>query len=295
MKILFFIPLFFLTVVSCTQKPNADPEYIKEIEDWDKRRVERLREENGWLNLAGLFWLKEGENKLGSARDNDIIFPSGPDNIGVMILKDSVVTVKINPEVSVTKNGSPVSEMILSDDLSSNPTILQTGSLRWNVIKRTKGIGIRLRDLNAELVKNFTGIERFPVHEEWKIEASFEVYNPPKKILIPDIVGTVDEELCPGAVVFNKDGKEFRLDAIESGQRLFLIFADETSGVETYGAGRFLYVDKADSTGKITLDFNKAYNPPCVFTKFATCPLPPKENYLKLRIEAGEKMWGGVH
>jgi uncharacterized protein len=284
-----------LTITSCTQKPNADPEYIKEIEDWDKRRVERLREENGWLNLAGLFWLKEGENKFGSAKDNDIIFPSGPDNIGILILKDSAVTVKINQGINVINNGNAVTEMILLDDLSGNPVILQTGSLRWNVIKRTKGIGIRLRDLNAELVKNFKGIERFPVNEEWKIEASFDVYDPPKKILIPDIVGTVDEELCPGAVVFVKDGKEYRIDAIDSGQRLFLIFADETSGVETYGAGRFMYVDKPDSAGKIILDFNKAYNPPCVFTKFATCPLPPKENYLKLRIEAGEKMWGVMH
>ena len=284
-----------LTITSCTQKPNADPEYIKEIEDWDNRRVERLREENGWLNLAGLFWLKEGENKFGSANDNNIIFPSGPENIGILILKDSVVTVKINRGINVINNGNAVTEMTLLDDLSGNPTLLQTGSLRWNVIKRTKGIGIRLRDLNADLVKNFKGIERFPVNEEWKIEASFDVYDPPKKILIPDIVGTVDEELCPGAVVFVKDGKEFRIDAIDSGQRLFLIFADETSGVETYGAGRFMYVDKPDSSGKIILDFNKAYNPPCVFTKFATCPLPPKENYLKLRIEAGEKMWGGLH
>lgn len=290
MKILFFIPLLLLPVVSCTQKQTADPEYLKEIQDWDKRRVERLSEENGWLNLAGLFWLNKGENKFGSAKDNNIIFPSGPDNIGVLILKDSVVTVKINSEVDVTHNGNSVTKMTLLDDLSGDPTILQTGSIRWYVIKRTKGIGIRLRDLNADLVKNFKGIERFPVNKDWKIEASFDPYDPPKIILIPDIIGTVDEELCLGAVVFIKDGKEYRIDAIDSGQRLFLIFADQTSGVETYGAGRFMYVDKPDSAGKIILDFNKAYNPPCVFTKFATCPLPPKDNYLKLRIEAGEKM-----
>lgn len=295
MKILFFIPLLLLTVVSCTQKPTADPEHIEEIRAWDERRTERLREEDGWLNLAGLFWFKDGENKIGSAQDNDIVFPSGPDYIGLMILSDSTVTIKVNPGVNVINNGFPVTEMTLQDDHSGNPTLLQTGSLRWNVIKRTKGFGIRLRDLNADLVKNFKGIERFPVNKDWKIEASFDVYDPPKKILIPDIVGTVDEELCPGAVVFVKDGKEFRIDAIDSGQRLFLIFADETSGVETYGAGRFMYVDKPDSNGKIILDFNKAYNPPCVFTKFATCPLPPKENYLKLRIEAGEKVWGEMH
>jgi uncharacterized protein (DUF1684 family) len=297
MKTLLIFPgiLLILSITSCTQKQTASPEYIKEIEEWDQKRTDRLREENGWLNLAGLFWLKEGENTIGSAKNRDIVFPSGPENIGVMMLKDSIVTIKVNPEVNVTQNGAPVKETIMLDDYSGNTTVLQTGSLRWNVIKRTKGYGIRLRDLNADLVKNFKGIERFPVNEDWKIEATFDPYDPPKTILIPDIVGTVEEEECPGAVVFKTEGKEYRIDAISSGQRLFLIFADETSGVETYGAGRFMYVDKADSTGKIILDFNKAYNPPCVFTKFATCPLPPKDNYLKLRIEAGEKMWGELH
>lgn len=287
--------LNLLIIASCTQKPNASPEYIKEIEDWDKKRVERLREENGWLNLAGLFWLDQGENKIGSADENDIVFPSGPEKIGIITLNDSTVTIKINPGIIVTHKGNPVEEMTMLDDYSGNTTILQTGSLRWNIIKRSKGFGIRLRDLNADLVKNFTGIERFPVDEDWKIEATFEPYSPPKKILIPDIIGTVEEEDCPGAIVFEKSGKEFRIDAIAGGTRYFLIFADETSGEETYGAGRFMYVDKPDSAGKILLDFNKAYNPPCVFTKFATCPLPPKDNYLKLRIEAGEKMWGEMH
>lgn len=295
MKILFFVPLLLLTVVSCSQKPNADPEHIEEIRAWDERRTERLREEDGWLNLTGLFWFKEGENKIGSAKDNDIVFPSGPDYIGSMFLKDSSVTIIVNPGINVISNGQPVTEMTLLDDHSGNPTLLQTGSLRWNVIKRTKGFGIRLRDLNSDLVKNFSGIERFPVNEDWRFEAVFDPYDPPKIIFVPDIVGTVDEEVCPGAVVFVKDEKEYRLDAIDSGKRFFLIFADETSGEETYGAGRFMYVDKPDSSGKIILDFNKAYNPPCVFTKFATCPLPPENNYLKLRIEAGEKMWGEIH
>lgn len=295
MKILFFIPFLLLTILSCSQKPNADPEHIEEIRAWDERRTERLREEDGWLNLAGLFWFKEGENKIGSAKDNDIVFPSGPEYIGSMFLKDSSVTIIVNPGVNVINNGIPVTEMTLQDDHSGNPTLLQTGSLRWNVIKRTKGFGIRLRDLNADLVKNFKGIERFPVNKDWRIEADFHPYNPPKKILVPDIIGTVDEEVCPGAVVFIKDEKEYRIDAIDSGKRFFLIFADETSGDETYGAGRFMYVEKPDSNGKIILDFNKAYNPPCVFTKFATCPLPPENNFLKLRIEAGEKMWREMH
>jgi len=198
--------------------------------------------------------------------------------------------------VEVLHNEIPVSEMIMKDDYSDSTTFLQTGSLKWNIIKRTKGFAIRLRDLNSQLVKEFKGIERFPINVDWKIEAKFKVYDPPKKIMIPDIVGTIDEESSPGAAVFEVDGKTFSMDALDAGgSRIWFIFADETSGEETYGAGRFLYTDKPDSVGKVILDFNKAYNPPCVFSKFATCPLPPKDNYLKLRIIAGEKMWGEDH
>ena len=186
--------------------------------------------------------------------------------------------------------------MILKDDHSEETTVLALGSLRWYIIKRTKGYAIRLRDLDAELLKTFNNIERFPVNVDWKIEAKFEKYDPPKKIVIPDIVGTADEENSPGAAVFTQDNQTYRMDALEAGgNRIWFIFADETSGIETYGAGRFLYSDKPDSNGIVILDFNEAYNPPCVFTRFATCPLPPKDNYLKLRIAAGEKMWGKGH
>lgn len=284
---------------SCNNKTieqKGTPEYIAEVEQWHQKRIARLKEETGWLNLVGLFWLKEGENRFGSANDNDIIFPSGPEHIGLLFLKDSVVTIKVNPGQNVLGNGSSVSEMILKNDHSDSTTFLQAGSLKWNIIKRTKGFGIRLRDLSSRLVKEFKGIERFPVKEKWRIEAKFEIYDPPKKILIPDIVGTIDEENSPGAAVFEADGETFRMDALDAGgNRIWFIFADETSGEETYGAGRFLYTDKPDSNGIVILDFNKAYNPPCVFTKFATCPLPPKDNYLKLRITAGEKMWGEHH
>ena len=300
-KNIFFLAILTiaLLIYSCKNEnlvQKGSPEYISEVEQWDQKRISRLKEETGWLNLAGLFWLKEGENKFGSAKNNDIIFPSGPGHIGSLFLIDSIVTIKVNPGVEVLHNGTSVSEMIMNDDYSDSTTFLQTGSLKWNIIKRTKGFAIRLRDLSSKLVKEFKGIERFPINVDWKIEAKFEVYDPPKKIMIPDIVGTVDEESSPGAVLFEADGKIFRMDALDAGgSRIWFIFADETSGDETYGAGRFLYTDKPDSAGKVILDFNKAYNPPCVFSKFATCPLPPKDNYLKLRITAGEKMWGEDH
>ena len=300
-KIVFSLIALIITLAlySCkteTLEQKGSPEYISEVEQWHQKRISRLKEETGWLNLVGLFWLKEGENKFGSAKDNDIIFPSGPEHIGSLFLKDSTVTINVLPDVKVLNNEQPVSEMILKDDHSEETTVLALGSLRWYIIKRTKGYAIRLRDLDAELLKTFTNIERFPVNVDWKIEAKFEKYDPPKKIVIPDIVGTADEENSPGAAVFTKDNQTYRMDALDAGgNRIWFIFADETSGKETYGAGRFLYSDKPDSNGIVILDFNEAYNPPCVFTRFATCPLPPKDNYLKLRITAGEKMWGEHH
>jgi len=291
---LFISSIFFF--ISCSEKPQGNPEYIKEIQQWDQKRESRLKEETGWLNLAGLFWLKEKDNSFGLAKDNDIIFPSGPEHTGILTLKDSVVTAKINPGIEVNANGNPVTEIILKDDYSDSTTVLECGSLRWNVIKRTEGYAIRLRDLNAPLLKNFNGIERFPIDEAWKITAKFEKYNPPKKLIIPDIFGSTEEENSPGAVVFQVNGKTYRLDALDAGENMiWFIFADETSGEETYGAGRYLYTNKPDTNGNVILDFNKAYNPPCVFTKFATCPFPPKENFLKLKITAGEKMWDGHH
>jgi uncharacterized protein len=290
----FFLIISFLLLPGCTKKEEdkGSPEYIASIKQWHKERIENLKKENGWLDLAGLFWLKDGENTFGAGSSNDIIFPKGPDKIGMFILKDSTVTVKINPGVEVMNDKTPVKETSLKTDLSDNPTILSIGSLRWYIIKRDDKYGVRLRDIDANLRKEFKGIDTYPINEEWKIIAKFEPYNPPKAISIPTIIGTVDSDKSPGALVFEKDGKEYRLDPVVEGDEFFIIFADETSGDETYGAGRFLYTEIPDSARNVILDFNKAYNPPCSFTPYATCPLPPKQNYLKLRVTAGEKKYG---
>ncbi|MFN3694955.1 MAG: DUF1684 domain-containing protein [Ignavibacterium sp.] len=290
------------TFLICSCNPEkieekGSPEYIQEINNWDQKRIERLKAPDGWLNLVGRSWLKPGVNKFGSAKENDVIVESDkvPAYIGEFIFKDSVVIMKVYDGVQVLLNGNPVKEIIMIDDQKKDMTVFEYGTVRWNLIIRGDKYGIRFRDLDAPLVKNFKAIERFPINEDWKLTARFEEYNPPKKIFVPNVLGQIEEELSPGAVVFEKDGDTFRIDAIDEGERLFLIIADETSGVETYGGGRFLYVDKPDSTGKIILDFNKAYNPPCVFTKYATCPLPPEQNYLKLKITAGEKNYGEGH
>ncbi len=282
---------------SGNSKEKGSKEYIEEINNWHKKREANLKKETGWLNLVGLFWLKEGENKFGSAKDNHIVFPGSniPDFIGSFYLKDSIVTVKITPGVKVYNDSVLVTETIMNNDLSPNTTILKLGSLRWFVIKRGNKYGIRLRDVDAPLVKNFKGIEHYPVNEDWKITADFLPFDKIKKISIPTILNTVEEDYSPGYLSFNINSNNYKLLAIDEGEEFFIIFADETNGEETYGAGRFLYTAKPDSNNKVIIDFNKAYNPPCVFTKFATCPLPPKENYLHLKITAGEKKYGKGH
>ncbi|WP_337867042.1 DUF1684 domain-containing protein [Ignavibacterium sp.] len=289
--------VFLAVIIGCKKTVEENPEYVKEINDWHRKRIERLKAPDGWLNLVGRTWLKPGVNKFGSAQDNDVIIESDkvPAHLGEFIFEDSTVTMKVYDGVEVLLGGKPVKVIIMIDDQKKDMTVFEYGTIKWNLIIRGDKYGIRFRDMESPLVKNFKGIERYPIHSEWKFNARFEAYNPPNKIYVPNVLGQIEEELSPGAVVFEKEGKTFRIDAIDGGNKLFLIFADETSGEETYGGGRFLYVDKPDSLGIIILDFNKAYNPPCVFTKYATCPLPPEQNYLKLRIEVGEKNYGEGH
>lgn len=291
---IFLTVLVFLTGCGDRENDKGSPEYISSIKQWRAKRVENLKKDNGWLNLAGLYWLKQGENTFGTNPGNDIVFPKGkgPGTIGNFILSDSTITIKVAPGVEVKTNGKPVKEMVLKDDASGDPTVLELGFLRWFVIQRGDRFGIRLRNLDADLVKEFKGTEVYPIDEDWKFNATFVKYDPPKTLSIPTIVGTVEEDPCPGALLFDKDGKSYKLDAIKEGDSFFIIFADETSGEETYGAGRFLYTSLPDSAGRVILDFNKAYNPPCAFTPYATCPLPPKQNYLKMKITAGEKKYG---
>ncbi len=289
------IAFFIFSSCSKDYRENGSPEYIAKINNWHKERIENLKKENGWLNLVGLYWLKKGDNKFGSDKSNDIIFPEGkaPKFIGSLILEDSTVTAKINPDAEVKSGGVKIISLKLKDDLHGE-TVLESGSLRWFIIKRGDKYGVRLRDLNSDLLKNFTGIDTYPVNSNWRFEASLEPYPAPKKVLIQNVLGQIDSVLVPAALKFEKEGIVYRIDPLDAGRQYFILFADETSGNETYGSGRFLYADKTDSTGKIIIDFNKAYNPPCAFTKYATCPLPPQQNYLKMNITAGEKMFHGA-
>ena len=272
--------------------------YQKEIEQWHDERAAELKSENGWLTLVGLFWLKEGENKIGSENTNEIVLPQGkaPKIAGSLWLEKGVVRLATLPESGITHAGEPVTAMVLQSDIDGAPTVLNLGSLSFNIIKRGESLGVRVKDKENPDRLRFTGLDYFTADPKWRLEARLQPYNPPKAIPITNVLGMTEDMISPGALSFDVAGKTYRLDAIEEkgSKQFFLIFADQTTGRETYGAGRYLYADPPDADGSVIVDFNKAYNPPCAFTNYATCPLPPSQNRLALRIEAGEKVYAGA-
>lgn len=295
--IVYLIILLLLNACESNRHISAkEAAYIAEIEDWHAQRIKSLKSKTGWLSLAGLFWLNEGENTFGAQSDNDIEFPreKSPDYIGSFFLDSGVVRVEIREGINVFNKDSLVKSIPMQPDVSGKPTILALDSLNWFIIKRGDRYAVRLRDRESENFANFGGIERFPIDTTWRVDAKLEYYTPAKKIEVPNIIGTISEENSPGSLVFSIEGKEYRLDPIAEAdsKSLFLIFADQTNGIETYGAGRFLRVKMPAEDGWTVIDFNKAYNPPCAFTRYATCPLPPPQNVVPIRITAGEKKYG---
>jgi uncharacterized protein (DUF1684 family) len=291
MRIAAILFLISLTMSTCNQYgDNHHDAYLKEFNIWKEKRLASLKSENGWLNLAGLFWLEDGINTIGSDTSNNIVFPDkAPAMLGEYILEKRQVRFIAEPGAEVLMNGKPVREIGVKTDQTGNPTLLETGSLAWFIIERGDRFGIRLRDYEYPAIDQLTHIETFPPDPGWIVEATFEPYEEPRELLVPTVIGTEEKNTCPGILRFQVNGVEQQLYPVSAGQRLFIIFADETSALETYGGGRFLYVEKPDRKDRVIIDFNKAYNPPCAFTKYATCPLPPRENFLTVRIEAGEK------
>ena len=262
-----------------------------EIEEWQAGREERLRDPEGWLTLVGLYWLEPGDNSIGSSEDNAVVLATDacPARAGKIVVVDGTARIVVSGDAPIERDGERVRTQELADDVSGEPTILAVGSLRFYVIQRNGELAVRVRDLESPALRSFEGLEEYPIDYAWRFNADFEAYDPPKKIQIPNIVGQVAEEDCAGALVFRKDGRTYRIDTIDAGDEFFLIFADETTGEETYEGGRYMYVSKPDADGKVVLDFNKAYNPPCVFSPYATCPLPPEDNRLAVAVTAGEK------
>lgn len=267
----------------------SDVAYEAAILKWRQDREARLKADDGWLTVSGLFWLKQGENSAGSGPGNEIALPreSAPARVGSFILRNGEIVFSAEPRVEVTSNGRPVKMIEVRPDTSGSPDVIAVSSLTMHVIQRGKRYGIRLRDKNSRFRREFAGLRWFLVSEVYRVTARFVSYNPPRQISVPNVLGDTEMLPSPGYAVFALGGKEYRLDPVTSGSQLFFIFRDLTSGKETYPAGRFLYAE-APKDGKVILDFNKAYNPPCAFTPHATCPLPPSQNRLAVRITAGE-------
>ena len=275
--------------------PAPDAAYESQVQAWRTKREQGLKAAGGWLTVAGLFWLKEGSNPFGSASDNDIVLPaSAPGRGGSFQVKGRAVTVRFEPGVGAQVEGRTVAQAVLHADTSGGAEVVTLGPLRMHVIERGGRLAIRLKDMNAASRQSFTGLHWFPVTERYRITARFVPHRELKPLAVPNILGQVENMPSPGYVVFEIDGREHRLEGVfetPKATELFFIFKDETSGKETYPSGRFLY-SALPKDGQLVLDFNKAYNPPCAFTAYAACPLPPRENWLRRRIEAGELRYG---
>jgi uncharacterized protein len=270
---------------------SADPAHVATVEAWRAERYRRLRNEIGWLTLAGLGWLRPGVNRIGTASNADVILPGGPPVAGTITVPEGG-----NPTADgdFLHEGAPVRDLALTSDLDGEPTLLELGALRLCLIDRGGRLGIRTWDTQSTARSEFDGIDHWPVDPAWRVMAHLEP-TPGRVIEVPDVLGDIESEGSPGDLVFEVDGAARRLQALPGGEagELWLVFGDATNGDETYGGGRFLYTDPPDPDGTFVLDFNRAYNPPCVFSPFATCPLPWPANRLPIRIEAGERAYLG--
>lgn len=288
-----FILLIVAMLAVSTVSGQEQLTYAQSIEKWRSEVEANLKKETGWLTVAGLFWLKEGVNTVGAGEKFDVRltdnFKQG--KFGEIDFKGGVATLKVEKGVEAQADGKTVSTIDLVSDEKGKPTEIRTGSQTFTLIKREDRFGIRLRDAESEARRNFKGRHWFPVDESSKVTARLEAWREPKEIMIPNVLGGQFKMKSPGLLKFTVKGKEYSLQPVtEDGESLFIIFGDGTNRDETYKAGRFLYADMPVN-GETVLDFNRAYNPPCAFTPYATCPLPPPQNKLEVEIKAGEKRY----
>jgi uncharacterized protein (DUF1684 family) len=276
---------------------KTDAAYRAAVRQWRAEREARLKADGGWLTVVGLFWLPEGTSRFGTAADCEIVLPGGSTAAvaGSFERAGGRVTLRLEPGVEARLGSQPVAgPLVLRPDTSGKPDVLELGSLSLHVIERGGRYGIRLKDKNSALRRRFAGLDWFEVDEAYRVDARWLAHAQPRTVNVPNVLGQVVPMPSPGYAEFTLGGKTLRLDGVleepDAGE-IFFILRDGTSGRETYAAGRFLYAPLPQA-GRITLDFNKAYSPPCAFTPYATCPLPPPQNWLATRIEAGEKSKG---
>jgi len=291
--------LAFASVIAVTTgSAVAGDDYAASVAKVRADRLQTLKAPDGWLSLIGLEWLQPGVNRIGSAADNDIILKAGPAHLGTITLDEGgSTTLELAKGSGALVDGRDVQRATLVDDggTGRKATEVRFGSANFFVIAREGKKALRVKDENADSRAHFAGLDYFPIDPSWRVVADWVPFDPPRDLEIGNVLGGIDREKVPGKAVFVRDGHTFELYPIqEEPDSLFFVFADRTSGKETYGAARFLDTALAKD-GKLVLDFNEARNPPCAFTPYATCPLAPPENRLDVRVTAGEKKYAGGH
>ncbi len=288
-----------LLAAACASAPPA-PDFEAELaaadwkaalEAWRERADKGLRTDNGWLTLAGRFVMKPGANTFGTAPDNDLVFAKGlgPARIGTITVADGRVTLKLAPGLSMAKDGVAFTERVMGTSVEKRDWVTM-GRLALHVIERDGRYVLRLADNESEVRKGFRARLWYAPDPAYRVKATFVPYPPGRKVTIINVLDEASDEPSPGYVEFELAGQKHRLDAVGDDEGLFFVLRDATAGDTTYRPGRFLYVARKPEPGKpFELDLNRVYNPPCAFSEFTTCPLPPKQNVLKARIEAGEK------
>lgn len=272
---------------------NPSGNYRQQVEQWRVQHQKELTADDGWLTVAGLDWLKGGENRVGTDPASEVPLPpnSAPKHVATISFHAGQAVLHPTPGVPLMLNGKPAKETALHEDTD----VLAINRLKFYLIRRGDRTGIRLKDNESPERKRFAGLSWYPIDPSWRIRAKFTAWDTPHTLAFTNTIGQRETEQSPGYVTFTKDGKEFRLEPMVDEGKLFFVFRDLTSGKTTYGASRFLYTEPAKD-GFAVLDFNQAENPPCAFTAYATCPLPAPQNRLNLAVEAGElKYKGGTH
>ncbi len=272
---------------------NESSTYETDLKTWRDSLDERLRSEEGWLSLAGLYWLHEGENTVGSDPASEITLPpdSTPQHLGTVSFQNGVATLHVTCDEPVTVDGTALRSAVLRDDHDPNgPSLVTIRAITFHIIKREDQYGVRVRDQNNPARQTFTGRKWYPINPDYHVQAHFSPHATPRSLSVVNSVGILVPMENPGSVEFDLRDQHLRLEAFTADEgELWFIFKDKTNGASTYGAGRFLTAPVFPD-GSVDLDFNRTYNPPCAFTPYATCPLPPRENILPVEIAAGERV-----
>jgi uncharacterized protein len=288
-KTILLSALIFMGISQCGRVRVDPAAYGKEMAEWHAGRMQRLKDRNGWLDLAGLYWLHDGLNTFGSDSSNTIVFPvHAPAFIGTFEMKHDTVYLQSTSQ-PVLIDSMPATNRKLVDDASGKPTRMVLGRYAWNIIRRGNRLGVRLRDYESPLRDSLKTIPYFETDIHYRVVADYKPFAVPETLVVQNVIGMDVENKVPGVLTFRLGSKKLTLYPIDSDGEWSLLFGDQTNGEETYNAGRFLDIDGPDKHNHVIIDFNKAYNPPCSFTPFATCELPHRNNILPVKIKAGEK------